>query len=260
MTILGGLGAVYATNKTREGIYDGLMARHCYATTGSRIYLNIEVDGHPMGTAFKAKTQPRITGTVHGTAPLESISIFNRSEELQRLAPNPPVSDGRRLMVAWTGANSPDRGRFMDWSGEIRLTGGTILNVTSLNMFAAKYGIRDSDANRVAWNSVTSGQEEGLLLEVDAPDDAVIAFAAGPADINFSLGEARNRDLDWEFGGLEQALRATTRHCEGDEHDATFDFVDENAPAGECAYWVRVVQADFHRAWSSPVYVDIEVT
>ena len=260
MTILGGLGAVFAERKTRQGIYDGLMARQCYATTGSRIYLNVNADGHPMGAAFEAKTSPRIAGTVHGTAPLESISIFNRSEELQRLSPNPPISDGRRLKVTWTGANSPDRGRFMDWSGELRLNGGTILKATPLNTFAARYGIRDRDASRVAWRSVTSGQEEGLLLEVDAPDDAVIAFAAGPADINFSLGEARIRDLDWEFGGLEQALRATTRHCEGDEHDATFEFVDENAAAGERAYWIRVVQTDFHRAWSSPIYVDIEAT
>ena len=260
MTILGGLGAVYSDSVTREGIYDGLMARHCYATTGPRIYLNIEADGHPMGAAFEARTPPRIAGTVHGTAPLESISIFDRSEELRRLSPNPPRSDGRRLKVTWTGANSPDRGRFMDWGGEIRLSGGTILNVTPLNMVAAKYGIQDSDANRVAWRSVTSGQEEGLLLEVDAPDDAVIAFAAGPADIGFSLGEARKHDLDWEFGGLEQSLKATTRHCEGDEHDATFEFVDENAAAGEHAYWVRVVQADFYRAWSSPIYVAIEAT
>ena len=258
MTILGGLGAVIAASKTRAGIYDGLMARHCYATTGSRIYMNIEADGHPMGAAFETETPPRIAGTIHGTAPLESISIFNRSEELQRLEPNPPKSDGRRLKVIWTGANSPDRGRFMDWSGEIKLTGGRILNVKPLNMFAAKYGILESDANRIAWRSVTAGQEEGLLLEIDAPDDAVIAFAAGPADIDFSLGEARNRDLEWEFGGLEQALRVTSRHCEGDELDATFDFVDENAATGEHIYWVRVVQADFHRAWSSPIYVALD--
>ena len=256
MTILGGLGAIFANEKTRRGIYDGLMARHCYATTGARIYLNIDADGHPMGAAFGTDTPPRIAGTVHGTAPLESISIFNRSEELHRLSPNPLVSDGRRLKVTWTGANSPDRGRFMDWSGELRLSGGTILNATPLNMFAAKYGIRDRDANRVSWRSVTSGQDEGLLLEVDAPDDAVITFAAGPANITFSLGEARKRDLDWELGGLNQALGATTRHCEGDEHDATFEFVDENAAPGERAYWVRVTQTDFHRAWSSPIYVE----
>ncbi len=258
MTILGGLGAVFAPCKTREDIYDGLMARHCYATTGPRIYLNVEVNGHPMGAAFELKTPPRITGTIFGTAPLESISIFNRSEELERLAPNPPQSDGRRIRVTWTGANSPDRGRFMSWSGELKLTGGKILKATPLNMFAAKYGIRESDDHRISWRSVTSGQEEGLLLEVDAPDDAVIEFSAGPADVSFSLGNVREDDLDWEFDGLEQSLRASTRHYEGDEHDATFVFIDEKADGGEQAYWIRVTQLDFHRAWSSPIYVELD--
>jgi hypothetical protein len=123
-------------------------------------------------------------------------------------------------------------------------------------MFAAKYGIRESDDHRISWRSVTSGQEEGLLLEVDAPDDAVIEFSAGPADISFSLGDARKDDLDWEFGGLEQSLKASTRHCKGDEHDATFEFVDEKADGGEQAYWIRVTQTDSHRAWSSPIYID----
>jgi hypothetical protein len=258
MTILGGLGAVFAGAKTREGIYDGLMARHCYATTGPRIYLNVEADGHPMGSAFNTKTPPRLSGTVYGMAPLESISIFNRSEELERLAPNPPQPDGRRIRVTWTGANSPDRGRFMDWSGELRLNGGTILKATPLNMFAAKYGISESDDHRVTWRSVTSGQEEGLLLEVDAPDDAVIEFQAGPADVSISLGEARKEDLEWTFGGLEQSLMASTRHCEGNEQDATFEFIDEKANGGEQAYWIRVTQTDFHRAWSSPIYVELE--
>jgi hypothetical protein len=260
MTILGGLGAVYTASKTREGIYDGLMARHCYATTGPRIYLNVEADGHPMGAAFETKKPSRITGTVHGTAPLESISIFNRIEEIQRLTPNPPQPDGRRLKLTWKGANSPDRGRFMNWEGELSLEGGTILNVTPLNMFTPKYGIRESDANRVTWRSVTSGQEEGLLLEIDAPNDAAIAFSAGPANIRFALGEVRAEDLDWEFGGLEQAVSATTRHCVGDAQDATFEFLDEAVATGERAYWVRVVQSDFHRAWSSPIYVEYDAS
>ena len=59
---------------------------------------------------------------------------------------------------------------------------------------------------------------------------------------------------------MEQTLRVTTRHCEGDEHDATFEFVDENAVASERAYWVRVKRAHFHLAWCSPIYVEIRST
>ena len=37
MTILGGLGAVCTSEHSRQGIYDGMMARHCYGTTGARL-------------------------------------------------------------------------------------------------------------------------------------------------------------------------------------------------------------------------------
>ena len=96
-----------------------------------------------------------------------------------------------------------------------------------------------------------------MLLTLDAPDDAVITFAAGPARFEFRLGEVRAEDIHIEAGGLEQAVGATTLHCEGDVTEAEIDYRDEDAAAGSHAYWVRVVQVDFHRAWSSPIYVDL---
>jgi hypothetical protein len=122
-------------------------------------------------------------------------------------------------------------------------------------MFTAKYGIVESEVHRLAWRSVTAGQEEGVLIEVDAPDQARIDFAAGPARFSFALGEVRTNDINLSFGGLEQAVRATTLHAVGDDTDATLDFVERDLAPGDHAYFVRVVQSDFHRAWSSPIYV-----
>jgi Protein of unknown function (DUF3604) len=255
MTIRGGLGAVLATELTRESLFEALKARRCYATTGARILLDVRAAGHPMGTAFDADTPPRITANVHGTAPLEEICLFNGARELLRLTPNTPQRDVRRIRILWRGANSPDRGRFMSWDGALQLNEGRILSATPLNMFTAKYGIVESEVHRLAWRSVTAGQEEGVLIEVDAPDQARIDFAAGPARFSFALGEVRTNDINLSFGGLEQAVRATTLHAVGDDTDATLDFVERDLAPGDHAYFVRVVQSDFHRAWSSPIYV-----
>ena len=257
MTILGGLGAVHSRELTRQGIYDGLMARHCYGTTGARMYLEVAADNEHMGRVCETGGPPSITGVVHGTAPIEAITLFDRTRELARFRPNSKVRDATRLRITWSGANGPDRGRFMNWHGELRIDGGSIVDAQPLNIFTAKYGITERSDDRVAWRSVTSGQEEGLLLELDAPDQATIAFAAGPADLSFRLGEARGDDLRWDLGGLEQWVRASTLHTSGDVLDAEFAFVDETAAPGERAYWVRVEQTDNHRAWSSPIYVTV---
>jgi hypothetical protein len=52
-------------------------------------------------------------------------------------------------------------------------------------------------------------------------------------------------------------VSVSTLHSEGDTAHAEFDFVEEDLKPGSHAYYVRVVQADFHRAWSSPIYVDV---
>ena len=210
-----------------------------------------------MGRVCETGGPPSITGVVHGTAPIEAITLFDRTRELARFRPNSKVRDATRLRITWSGANGPDRGRFMNWHGELRIDGGSIVDAQPLNIFTAKYGITERSDDRVAWRSVTSGQEEGLLLELDAPDQATIAFAAGPADLSFRLGEARGDDLRWDLGGLEQWVRASTLHTSGDVLDAEFAFVDETAAPGERAYWVRVEQTDNHRAWSSPIYVTV---
>lgn len=45
----GGIAAVRATKLTRDGIFDALRQRHCYATTGERILIDFSVDGTNMG-------------------------------------------------------------------------------------------------------------------------------------------------------------------------------------------------------------------
>ena len=53
-TYNGGLTAVFAKEKTRESIWKAIYARHCYATTGTRIYLEFSINGYPMGSELNA--------------------------------------------------------------------------------------------------------------------------------------------------------------------------------------------------------------
>ena len=94
-------------------------------------------------------------------------------------------------------------------------------------------------------------------LEVEASNDAVITFSAGPARFSFTLGEVRAGERRWDFGGLEQYVTVSTQHSDGGPLDFSFNYVDDSSQIGKQAYWVRIVQNDFHRAWSSPVYLTV---
>jgi hypothetical protein len=72
-----GLTAVYAENLTREAIFDAIAARHTYATSGQRLVLSFEIDGHIMGEIFTATLpySPTVSGRVVGTADLAYVEI-----------------------------------------------------------------------------------------------------------------------------------------------------------------------------------------
>ena len=72
--------AVYAAERTRESIFRALYDRHVYATSGDRILLDVQADGHPMGSEFQAASAPTLSIEVVGTAPVSRIEIKKDSE------------------------------------------------------------------------------------------------------------------------------------------------------------------------------------
>lgn len=84
--INGGLAAVIAKELTREGVFYALKNRRCYGTTGARILLRFEVNGHVMGEEFKVDSgsvRRRVYVRVAGTAPVEKAYIIRNNEEVK---------------------------------------------------------------------------------------------------------------------------------------------------------------------------------
>ena len=88
-----GLTAIFATDHTREALFQALYQRKCYATTGERILLHFCIAGAPMGSELSTKTKPglcynrHITGYVAGTQTLSSVEIVRNGEVLHCFSP-----------------------------------------------------------------------------------------------------------------------------------------------------------------------------
>ncbi len=72
--------AVYAQQRTRDSIFRSLYDRQVYATSGDRIILDVQADGHAMGSEYKTRKAPKITVEVAGTAPISLIEVKKNSE------------------------------------------------------------------------------------------------------------------------------------------------------------------------------------
>ena len=100
---MAGLTAVLASEPTREAIWDALWHRRVVATTGPRILVRFEIDGHPMGSELNRREHPSLQGRrtirvdVHGTTDIARIDIIRSNRTVHSVT----CSNGPDHHVLW---------------------------------------------------------------------------------------------------------------------------------------------------------------
>jgi hypothetical protein len=86
------LAAVWATELTREAIFQAMWDRRCYATSGARILLETWVNGAPMGGEIRrdaSESGPvHVRASVTGTAELATIDIVRNNRDIYTCRPH----------------------------------------------------------------------------------------------------------------------------------------------------------------------------
>ncbi|MEN9655075.1 MAG: hypothetical protein RL235_1187 [Chlamydiota bacterium] len=85
-----GITAILAKEHSRASLFEALQARSCYATTGERIILGLQIAGQGIGSELDTKSRPglefnrHIIGYAIGTSPLEEIALIRNGKVIQR--------------------------------------------------------------------------------------------------------------------------------------------------------------------------------
>ncbi len=95
----GGLAGVYATELTREGIWEALKARRTFATTGERMVVALEGEGGFMGQVVTADGPIELTVRAEGTAEIVLTEILRNGEVMLR---EPGAAGSAEIEIAWT--------------------------------------------------------------------------------------------------------------------------------------------------------------
>lgn len=88
-----GLTAVLSPNHSRDSIIQALMNHSCYATTGARMIIGLNIAEKPMGTKLDIQNKPglsfnrHITGYAIGTTQIKEITIFRNGKEYKTFKP-----------------------------------------------------------------------------------------------------------------------------------------------------------------------------
>ena len=258
--VRGGLTAVLAPALTRAALWDALGKRRCYATTGERILLEFRAGDARMGDDVVATAPPAFDVRVEGTAPIETVDFFRGTQCLRSvdlLAQSGTLSS--RVRVAWRGASAPgnwQRAR-MIWDGELRVRNARILDAQGYAFDTADEGFLDVSAERVAWRSITAGDWDGAILELDRPDHAELVLATAPMNVRVRLASVDASGRRFEAGSPERCVELKRLPAAMPATSFAGRFADPAPAPGEHAYWVRVRQADGAYAWSTPIFVTL---
>ncbi|MGW8180829.1 MAG: DUF3604 domain-containing protein, partial [bacterium] len=110
MTTRGGYTGAYAKELTREALWEAIWARRVYGTTGERIIVHVESDGHLMGEEYTTDKTPEIKVSIQGTAPLHDVEIYNWDKPIYRhLFAEPKDEESKLFKIEWSGARVRSR-------------------------------------------------------------------------------------------------------------------------------------------------------
>ncbi|HID06731.1 MAG TPA: DUF3604 domain-containing protein, partial [Armatimonadetes bacterium] len=254
--VYGGLTCALAKEFTREAIFEALCARRCYATTGERILLHVTCNGHQMGEEFELTSAPTIQCCIVGTAGIESVDVlrFAQGDERPRVVYSHPinadVSASNCIKIAWTGLRRVARYFQIVWDGSLTLTDGRIASAREYAFDTPLEGIIERSERRVVWRSQTAGDEDGIIVEVDAPAHARLHFETQPISFDIAVGDISMTPIEFVGDGID--TRVTVRRLPAAPFPTELEFtrMDAKPPIGINAYFVRVVQQDSNRAYS----------
>jgi hypothetical protein len=259
--VYGGLTCVLAKELTREAIFEALRARRCYATTGQRILLDVSCNGHQMGEEFRTTEPPTIRCRVVGTTGIESVEVLRCSpgERRPKVVYAHPINadapPSNRIKIAWRGFRQIARYFQLVWDGSLTLSKGRITAAQGYAFDTSLEGIVEHSKQRVAWRSQTVGDEDGIIVTLDAPPRARLRFETQPARFEIALREITASPKIFSGQGVDTSVAVRRLPDAPFPTELEFAFTHAKPPSDLNAYFVRVVQEDGGRAYSSPFYI-----
>lgn len=294
---LGGLTCFLTNELSREAIFKALKSRHHYATTGARIFLDVQGILSTDGTLFErdpsiySNNENRISIcrtvqmgdivqvksiegkdvkmilkiAVKAESSIERIEIFNGLNLMETICPflketediEPNFGQYNRIRIIWEGAESRARRRNAVWKGTVQFIQNQIKKVTPINFWNADAPLRQDSSNQVSWNTITSGNFQGIDVVLSDCNTGKMVFKSSQIDFELSIASILTKDTTYEAGGLGKRVRIFRLPAINSylSYELEREFLLTPDVDKEERFFVKVTLEDGHQAWSSPMYI-----
>jgi hypothetical protein len=251
----GGLTCIIAPKLTREDIFNSLYNRHCYATTGARIYLDVNYSLSEkkgvMGDIVKITDMPILKVTCCGTSAIDRIEIWNKDKKIYTYFP--PIIEKSLIKIAYSGSKVKGRGRSMIWEGKVQLKDNAFQGkIDKVNFFNPNNYI-ETDSKILKWRGETTGGIQALIFDLEN-NQGELEMKINNKEFILPIKNINQIPKIFNMGGLDAKVEVY-RVSENEETKIiNFKYKPKKLNDGNNPVFVKVIQKNGHMAWSSPIY------
>ena len=286
LTQRAGIAAVWAEEKSTDAIFDALRSLSAYATTSERLILDVEVNGHPMGTRQEQAARREIECRVMGTSPIDHIDVIKNGEVVfTRDYLTASLEPRSWLQIGFESSSEvffPQRDNprpYRVWEGSVRVENASVTQVETPgfdNHYSESARVDEENENLIHFYAQTRGRMDTMLVELDgASRSSSLHFrlvaneergsSAGnvrppamipAAEVSIELSQLVDGRAEVDFGVGEHSDRIVVQVVEPEaplDQEVRFTDLEDNQPGDY--YYVRVAQLDGGLAFSSPFWV-----
>jgi len=271
--------AVYASELSRDAIWDALWNRRTYAATGDKMAIGFHINEAMLGGETHG-SQRQLSISAEGSDFWDTIEIIKNSKVWRRWAPLPSytVPDASRRLrakvhiewgwsavdqdAAWEMAVRVNDGEILDC--ETCFRGDPVLRHEQVEGVAETipHAVEEQSAQLIAWRSVTRGNvttrhatTQGIIVHLEMPVGATLTLTANGYTAKHTLADL----LTGTRGHLTDGFRspAVRIHRAVPAQDYTFAAtVVDTAPERETDYYyARLAARNGQLAWTTPIWV-----
>jgi hypothetical protein len=263
----GGLTCILARGLDREHVFEALVSRHFYATTGNRCLMDVELvtgDGRSaiMGDVIEVSGSnagtPHLHLRVASTAPVESVEVRNGLSVVKTLRPYGRDDLGGRVKIVWSGAQVRGRDRMVSWDGGLRVRGNSIVDAVPINFWNPNQSLQRVGRDQLGWRSSTTGGVSGVILTLEEPDSGLLEIETDERHVECEVASVGLEPRVWECGGLEKKIEVYRLPNRQQSREYSCALPLTKLHEGDNPIYIRMMQEDGHMAWTSPVYLCTE--
>lgn len=268
--------AVWATDLTREDIWEAIQQRRTVALTGDNIALQFAINGAPLGSVLPYTKERHIQVAVEGGSSIDYVDVVHCNQVIHRWSgfQATPHSEPKRVKihieVGWAGKNEN-----IDWDVSLSIDNGKLISVEPRfrghEIVAPQENEQESYAFsswRQVENSVqfstrtwgnattTTASTQGICLEIDYNSNTSITGTINGKPIVVDVTELLSAPKSIYLGTFRSPVCYFHRGIPTSQYACQFEISHESSGHQQDWYYIRVRQHNGQWAWSSPIWIE----